>query len=366
MNETPFPDGSEPRVQPPDGGQPAPYTPLMPPALHGAQAFASPPRRGGRRRWLWLLGAVAAVAVILALGFVAGLAMVNARAAGGSPVGLFQPRGPNHGGPRRGAGPAARGAFGLTVIKVSGQTITATGRGGKSVTIHVTASTHYARAGKTVSLSAITAGEQIAVVGKRNSDGSIAATRVSVVLPGYRSSVTAVSGSTINISDRQTTHIIHVSGATAYLTDGAASSLSAVVKGVAIEAVGTKNADGSLNAEVVEIEYPRLGGAVTAVTATSITVSGPRGTQVIHVSASTIYARVTLGANGPTNASATLSAVKAGVFVLAEGLLNSDSSLNARSVTIMAAPSGAPWGRPWGGLSDGPQGGAPSATGATD
>lgn len=375
MNETPYPEGEQPQPEgQPMGEQlPTPYTPTPPPldgdaplgapymgASQGATGYIPTPvaPRGRARRWPWLVGAVAAAALILALGFAVGAAITNARAAGGAPnFALFQQNGRGHDGPWDGRGGPRHGDMGLTVAKVSGQTITAKRQDGTAITVHVSSSTTYERAGKQVSLSAITTGETIGVMGTRNSDGSVNATRVVIVLPGYRGQVTAVSGSTITITDRKGTHTINVTGSTTYTTDGgSASSLSAVVKGAEIEAVGTKNSDGSLNAETVEIEMPRAGGKVSAVSGTTITVTDPRGTETIHVSASTQYDTVTMGANGPTKTASSLSAVKAGVYVMAEGTRNSDGSLNAQTVYIMTAPAGGPWN---GGPHGGPDGGAP-------
>ncbi len=375
MNETPYPEGAQPESEGQSAGEqmPAPYIPNTPPpggdtplgapymgAPYGATGYVPTPvtPRGRARRWPWLVGSVGAVALILALGFAVGAAITNARAAGGSPnFTLFQQAGRGHG-PGYGAGQHGRGDMGLTVTKVSGQTISAKRQDGTAVTVHVTSSTTYERAGKQVSLSAVTAGEMIGVMGQRNSDGSVNATRVAIILPGFRGQVTAVSGSTITITDPRGTHTINVTGSTTYTTDGgSASSLSAVVKGVEIEAVGTKNADGSLNAEAVEVETPRAGGKVSAVSGTTITVTDPRGTETIHVSASTQYNTVTMGANGPTKTASSLSAVKAGVFVMAEGTQNSDGSLNAQTVYIMTAPTGGSWsGGPHGGPNGGPNG----------
>ena len=372
MSETSNPEGTRPQPEEqPTGEQlPAPFIPATPPPIGsaplgapyvgapgGSAGYVPSPvaPRGRARRWPWLVGAAAAVALILALGFAVGTAISNVRAAGGSPnFAPFQQAGRGHG-PGDGGGWHGRDGMGLTVTSVSGQTITTKRQNGTAVTVHVTSSTTYARAGKQVSLSAVTAGETIGVMGQRNGDGSVNATRIVILLPGYRGQVTAVSGSTITITGRQGSHTINISSATTYTTDGgSASSLNAVVKGVEIEAVGTKNSDGSLSAEAIEIEMPRAGGKVSAVSGTTITVTDPRGTETIHVSASTQYDTVTMGANGPAKTASSLSAVKAGVYVMAEGTRNSDGSLNAQTVYIMTAPAGGPWnGGPHGGH-DGP------------
>jgi uncharacterized protein DUF5666 len=375
MDETPYPGGAQPQPEGEPAGErmPAPFTPNTPPtggeplgatyagapySSYGVTGYVPQPvaARGRGPRWPWLVGVVTAVALILALGFAVGAAISGAQAANGSPnFTLFQQGGRGHGGPWDGAGRHGPDHMGLTVTQVSGQTITAKRADGASVAIHVSSSTTYERAGKQVGLSAVSAGETIGVMGQRNSDGSVNATRVVILLPGYRGPVSAVSGSTITITDPQGAHVIHVSGATAYRTDsGSASSLSAVVKGAEIEAVGTKNSDGSLNAEMIEIETPRVGGQVSAISGTTITVTDRRGTETIHVSASTQYDTVTMGANGPTKTASSLSAVKAGAFIMAEGTRNSDGSLNAQTVYIMPAPAGGPWN---GGPHDGPPNG---------
>jgi len=66
----------------------------------------------------------------------------------------------------------------LTITSVNGSTIVAQSSCSKSITVHTTASTQYVRAGKTVSVSAITVGTRVYVTGSHNSDGSITASRI--------------------------------------------------------------------------------------------------------------------------------------------------------------------------------------------
>ncbi len=361
--ETGFPANQQPEAQ---YWYAAPYMqpPNMPPR-------ASRPRN--IRRWLMIGGGTAALLVALGVGVVVGASALSAEAAG--PSGLqtaltnLSGAGQNNGGPGHGPG---RGSD-LTVSAVSGQTITAKRPDGTSVTIKVSSSTTYTRAGKTVSLSAITSGETVHVMGQRNSDGSVTATRVDIELPHVGGQVSAVSGSTITVKDPQgTSHIIHTSASTTVQRAGASASLSDIVTGAQIGAEGTKNSDGSLNAETITIMLPHAGGQIKSVSGTDITVTDPRdasATTVIHVTASTRYVTVTLGSNGPTQSASSLSALKAGVFISAEGTKNSDGSLTAELVTIMpnqpaghAGPTGGPGG--FGGPGDfdgGPQNGAPPA-----
>lgn len=225
------------------------------------------PKQSRGRRLLIVAGIAGAFVLTLAVGMVLGARILPAYAAGAQNNALLLAGG--NCAPGLGRGP-------LTVSSVSGNTITAKQSDGTSVTIHTTSSTRYTRAGKTVDSSQVKAGTQIAVQGTRNSDGSIAASTVNIVLPHAQGKITQISGSTITVSSRG-------------------------------------------------------------------------GTQTIHVSASTTYDTVTRGSNGPTSSAASLSDLKVGTYIEAEGSQNSDGSLAAEAVHILPAPSAGGHGRGWGG-----------------
>lgn len=203
---------------------------------------------GHMRRWLVAGG----LAVALMIGAIGGgalaLAHANAGDAGNVSASALG-RGHHHG--RLGH----RGA--LTVTSVNGQTITATRPDGTKVTIHTTSNTVYTRAGQTVTASALATGEHIGVRGTRTSDGSIAATRIAILLPGYHGAVTKVNGDTITIQDRSGTHTIVVTASTRFVQgfgpSAHSASLGDVKVGDRIAAEGTLNSDGSLSAVVVRI-----------------------------------------------------------------------------------------------------------------
>lgn len=313
------------------------------------------PRARNPRRWLAVGGVTAALLLAMGVGVGIGADTLAAHANGSSglqtTVANFT--GWQHnGGPGRGAEHAGDG---LTVSSVSGDTITAKRPSGASVTVNVTSSTVYVRAGQTVNLSAITSGETIHVIGQTNSDGSITATRVEIVLPGYDGQVKSISGSAITIQDDQGTHVIHTSSSTTVTKAGQAASLSDIATGAQIRAEGTKNSDGSLNAAAINIVLPSVGGQIKTISGSTITVSNPRDTAVttIHVTSSTRYVTVTMSATGPTQSAASFSDLKAGAHVRAEGTLNSDGSLAAQVVYIMPnAPLG-PGGAMGGGFAGG-------------
>jgi len=316
-----------------------PYPPqLDPPA----------PRRPTRvPRWLVIGGLGLAFAFAMGLGVIIGSGVLptfaNAGLAGAprhSAFGLLGPGFADHGG---GYG------RGLTVTAVAANSISATAidRTGATtnVTVNTTSSTQYQRLGKTVDRSTITAGTKIHVQGTKNSDGTITATRVEIVVPSYYGTVTGVNGGDITIKNDKdsTTHVIHTSSSTSFTRGDASLSLSAVTTGSEIAAAGTLNSDNSLNAEVVRIILPHAGGKITAINGSTVTVQARRGTTTIHLSSSTTYKTVTKGTNGPTETAASASDLAVGKYIVAEGTRNSDGSVNAETVHILpAAVAGGP------------------------
>jgi hypothetical protein len=296
------------------------------------------------RRWLAIGGATAALLLALGVGVGVGASALSAQAAGGNGwqttlanfTGMHNNNngGPGHG-PERGEG--------LTVSSVSGQTITAKRPSGASVTVKVTSSTQYVRAGSTISLSDIKAGDTIHVIGTTNSDGSVTATRIEIVLPHYDGQVKSVSGAAITVQDEQNSYVIHTSSSTTVQRAGQSASLGDITVGSQIMAVGTKNSDGSLNAESINIILPRVGGQISAISGSTITVTTLRDSTktTIHVTSSTRYVTVTMGTTGPTQTAASFSDLKTGAHIQAEGTKNSDGSLNAQVVYLMPnAPAG--------------------------
>lgn len=287
-------------------------------------------RRNEKQLRKWLIGGGLAAALGVALiGGGGVLAVAHANQAGDNIVStlLASPAAKGHRYPHGGHGAGAL----LTVTGVSNGAITAKRPDGSSVTIKTTSSTTYVRAGKAVSLSAVTNGEHILVRGTRNGDGSITATRVDVVLPGYFGAVTAISGNTITVLDRNGSHTVHVSSSTTFISAGQQVSLSNIKPGERIAAKGTLNGDGSLNAAVIQIALPLVGGQITAINGNMITVQGRDGaTHTVDVSPGTkLY-------DGKTQIK--LSDLKTGERIIAEGTLNSSGSLNALAVYV--APTG--------------------------
>lgn len=265
FHDDPTIEGATGNIDPDEAATNTPNTPYIPRTDNGLEQERTPlqsshPTKGPKplRRWL-VAGGLAAALGIGAVGSGA-LAIVHANGVSTSDN-IVATATPAPGKGDHGSGRSGMRAV-LTVTSVSGQTIVATRRDGTKVTIHTSSSTAYSRAGQTVSASAVKSGEHIRVRGTRNSDGSITATSINIVLPGYAGMVTAVGGNTVTIQTRSgTTHTVKVNTSTRYYQGRGRSaqpgSLNSIKVGDWLAAQGTLNSDGSLNAEVVYFGQPR-------------------------------------------------------------------------------------------------------------
>ncbi len=256
--------------------------------------------------------------------------------------------GPHRGGPGGFGGPGGLGGphggmGGGAVTAIHGSDLTvAGGPNDTSTTVHTTASTTYMKDCKTAKFSDIAVGDRLGVRGTRNSDGTITATRIAILPPSFAGAVQSNANNVITLTDRAgKTHTIDTTNSTV-VTKGpqTTAKLSDIIKGTLIMATGTLNADGSLAATRIDIRVPHAGGKITKISGDVITVTGrDNTTHKIDVTATTTYV------DGPTGKATTLSALKTGEFIDAEGTLNSDGSLTATTVRVMPTPpAGGPHG----------------------
>ena len=235
----------------------------------------------------------------------------------------------------------ARQGRALTVTKVdtAANTITATGRGGQPVTITVSATTTYSRAGAAIGLGDIHPTDRIAVQGTRTAAGAITATKIEIVLPRVAGVVTAASNGTLTVAGfNGAPQTVDINAQTTYERAGKTIDASAVATGASIVAQGTQNADGSLTALQISIQEPRIGGQVTTVNSDSsfvVEARGPSGgSRTITTTAATSYVK-------PDGTAASAADIKQGSFIMAEGTLSADrSSLAAERIVIIPAGSG--------------------------
>jgi hypothetical protein len=207
-----------------------------------------------KARWV-MFGAADVTLTLLLIG---GVLVHSAFAAGpgnGTPTTTSTTTPANQPTGRPGKGPGHGPKAVLTVSSISGEDIIAKQADGTSVTIIATSSTQYTRAGSSSSLSAISTGTHIHVQGTRNSNGSITAARIDIVLPGYHGIITAINSNSITVKDRSGSHTIEVSSSTKFVNDSTRQSiaLSDLKTGENIHAEGTLNNDGSLSALVVHL-----------------------------------------------------------------------------------------------------------------
>jgi Domain of unknown function (DUF5666) len=165
--------------------------------------------------------------------------------------------------------------------------------------------------------------------------------------PGVGGQVTAVSGTTITVKTPQGTAAIATTSSTTFQIDGKSGSLSGIKVGMFVRAEGAKAADGSFTATRVVASSaapqggrppkgppPGVGGQVTAVSGTTITVKTPQGTTAIATTSST-----TFQIDGK---SGSLSGIKVGMFVHAEGSKAADGAFTATRVVANSTPPSPP------------------------
>jgi hypothetical protein len=102
-------------------------------------------------------------------------------------------------------------------------------------------------------VSDIQVGNNVMIEGRRNSDGSVVAARIMVEPSGTRvaGAVSAVSGTTITLTDRNDTVTIVTTTSTKFLKGRDTASLPGVTKGAFVTVYGAKQSDGSISATYV-------------------------------------------------------------------------------------------------------------------
>ena len=144
--------------------------------------------------------------------------------------------------------------------------------------------------------------------------------------PGRGINVTAISGSDLSLETVDGwTRTITVDDATTYSKSGAEITLADIAVGDEIAFRQTLEDDGTWTIDAIVVILPHVGGEVTAVDGSTITVTQRDGASAtITVDASTTYQ--------VDGADATLADVAVGMFLVAEGTENADGSFNATDV----------------------------------
>lgn len=149
--------------------------------------------------------------------------------------------------------------------------------------------------------------------------------------PGFRLgfggiTITAINGSSISLKTADGwTRTITVDSGTTYSRSGDTIALGDLKVGDEIGFRQTLEDDGTYTIDSIAVILPRVGGEVTAVDGSTITVKQRDGsTATIKVTGSTTYK--------VAGADARLADVKVGMFLVAEGTKSSDGSLTASDV----------------------------------
>ena len=145
---------------------------------------------------------------------------------------------------------------------------------------------------------------------------------------GFRDiTIGAINGSSLSLkTDDGWTRTITLGSSTAITKGGQTIAVGDLAVGDQVQFGQTKGSDGTYTITALRVVLPVIGGQVTAVSGTTITVTGRDGTTgTIHVDGKTTY-----DVDGTTGKA--LSDITVGSFVIAEGALRADGSLDAAIV----------------------------------
>jgi hypothetical protein len=205
-------------------------------------------------------------------------AATNNAAPGGRP-------GPRDGGPQGKGGPGGQGRAGLrgdvsgTISAISGNTLTL--KRGEVIVIQATVndSTVYTAAGKTIKLSDLTVGEAVSIRTTTATDGTISISAVEVVLDHAGGTISALDSGSLTLTRADNSTIKVTLGAAVSVQDlGKTVSLSDLKTGQRVDVAGTLNTDGTLSAQIINVQHDHLGGTVTVISGNTLTVEvGGRG-----------------------------------------------------------------------------------------
>jgi hypothetical protein len=182
-------------------------------------------------------------------------------------------------------------ATGGTITALGTNSITLKDRRGTSMTYTSTGTTTYFEGSTAGVVGDLAVGEQVNLALTSTTPQTV--TKVTIDLVRYSGKVSAVAGNVITITGfHNTTRTVNVSGTTSYTSGGAASSITAVVVGARISAVGLAgSSEGSLNASSVNIWVPRAStharGTITALGTNSFTMKDRDGISTTYTTTGT-------------------------------------------------------------------------------
>ena len=144
---------------------------------------------------------------------------------------------------------------------------------------------------------------------------------------GFRAiTIKAIDGSEISLqTDDGWTRTIAVGATTTITKGGATITVGELAVGDRIRFAQERASDGTYSVTAIVVVLPTIAGQVTAIDGSALTVTQPGGTTAtIHVDGATTY-RI-------DGASGSLSDIKVGSFIVAEGAQRADGSLDAAAI----------------------------------
>ncbi len=119
----------------------------------------------------------------------------------------------------------------ITIASISGSSLSLKTADGWTRTITPTSTTTITKAGATITVSDLEVGDQIVFSQTKQTDGTYTIDAIRVILPSVGGQVSAVSGNTITVTQRDgTTATIHVDSATTYQVEGVTSATLSDIK----------------------------------------------------------------------------------------------------------------------------------------
>ena len=211
------------------------------------------------------IGIVAGSALLVLVGVGAAMGATPAPPTTGTPGATADPGMPglpganpwgDHGFGMRGGGFGMRGGVGFSDIKItsiSGSDLALATADGWTRTITATSTTTITKGAAAITVADLAVGDQVVFSQAKQTDGSYTITAIRVILPTIDGQVTAVTGNTITVTQRDgTAATIHVDATTTYQVQGVTTAtLSDIKVGTFVVAEGTLRTDGSLDASVV-------------------------------------------------------------------------------------------------------------------
>jgi len=197
----------------------------------------------------------------------------------GMPVGPAGAPGPA-GGPPAGpdGGPGGLSGF---ITTINGSTITLKQNSVITIQATVNDNTVYNEAGTSIKLSDLAVGEKVRIRTAVSSDGTVSVAGVEVVLDRTDGTISAIDSGSLTLTrpDGSTTKV--ALGSSVSVQDlGKSSAVSNLKTGQKVEVAGQLGSDGTLTAQVINVQYEHLGGQVKAISGNTITVEvgvGPDG-----------------------------------------------------------------------------------------